>query len=89
MTFVIHFPIGLIIPNSLSQALKPYQDVVDTAGSIFGGLYYILIAGFTLIMSLLHNSSSMTLPLFIASLGIILIIGSRLVIKIEPLIQQA
>jgi Bcr/CflA subfamily drug resistance transporter len=86
--FVVFFGIGLIIPNSLSQALKPYQDVVGTAGSIFGGLYYILIAGFTWIMSLLHNSSSMTLPLFIASLGIILMIGSRLVIKSEPSIEQ-
>jgi Bcr/CflA subfamily drug resistance transporter len=87
--FVIFFGIGLIIPNSLSQALKPYQDAVGTAGSIFGGCYYVLIAGFTWILSLLHNSSSMTLPLFIAALGFVLMIGSRFVAKIEPLIEQA
>ena len=49
--FIIFFGIGLIIPNSLSHALKPYQMAAGTAGSIFGGCYYCLIAGFTWLMS--------------------------------------
>ena len=61
--FSIFFGIGLIIPNCLSHALKPYQNAAGTAGSIFGGYYYCLIAGFTWIMSLLHNGTALPLPL--------------------------
>ena len=42
---IIFLGIGLIIPNSLSMALKPYQASIGTAGSIFGGLYYYRSSG--------------------------------------------
>lgn len=77
--FSIFFGIGLIIPNSLSCALKPYQRAVGTAGSIFGGCYYCLIAGFTWIMSTLHNGTAFPLPLYITILGLVLIAGSQMI----------
>ena len=77
--FVIFFGIGLVIPNSLSQALKPFQASAGTAGSIFGACYYILITGFTGMMSLLHNGTAFPLPLFIIALGIVLAIGSWII----------
>lgn len=77
--FSIFFGIGLIIPNSLSHALKPYQKAAGTAGSIFGGYYYCLIAGFTWLMSALHNGTALSLPFYMTLLGIILIIGSRMI----------
>ena len=77
--FIIFFGIGLIIPNSLSHALKPYQMAAGTAGSIFGGCYYCLIAGFTWIMSALHNGTALPLPLYIALLGWVLACGSQMI----------
>lgn len=73
--FVIFFGVGLIIPNSLSFALKPYQTAVGTAGSIFGLFYYCLIAGNTWLMSLLHTGGILPLPLYFLGLSAVLIIG--------------
>jgi Bcr/CflA subfamily drug resistance transporter len=75
----IFFGIGLIIPNSLSTALRSYHMQAGTAGSIFGGSYYCLIAGFTWFMSILHNGTALPLPLFITALGLVLTIGSKMV----------
>lgn len=77
--FVIFLGIGLIVPHSLSSALKPFQSSMGTAGSIFGGCYYLLIAGFTGIMSLLHNGKLYPLPFYMMGLGMLLVVGSRLV----------
>lgn len=77
--FFVFFGIGLIIPNSLSHALKPYHMAAGTAGSIFGGCYYLLIAGFTWAMSAFHNGTALPLPLYIAILGLILVCGSQMI----------
>lgn len=77
--FLIFFGIGMIIPNSLSQALKPYQTAAGTAGSIFGGCYYCLIAGFTWLMSILHNGTALPLPLYITILGLVIVCGSQMI----------
>ena len=77
--FCIFFGVGLIIPNSLSHALKPYQNAAGTAGSIFGGYYYCLIAGFTWIMSVLHDGTALPLPLYITLLGLVLLAGSQMI----------
>ncbi|HAB99871.1 MAG TPA: hypothetical protein DCE71_08625 [Parachlamydiales bacterium] len=77
--FIIFFGIGLVIPNSLSHALKPYQTTAGTAGSLFGGCYYCLIAGFTWAMSAFHNGTAFPLPLYIALLGLILIYSAQMI----------
>lgn len=74
--FLIFFGIGLIIPNSLSHALKPYTATAGTASSLFGGAYYVCIATFTWMLSLLHNGTALPLPLYITALGFILVWGS-------------
>jgi Bcr/CflA subfamily drug resistance transporter len=73
--FAIFFGMGLIIPNSLSIALKPYQMAAGTAGSIFGFLYYCIIAGDTWLMSVLHDGTALPLPLYITALGIVICAG--------------
>ncbi|MBA3722185.1 MAG: multidrug effflux MFS transporter [Parachlamydiaceae bacterium] len=73
--FLIFFGVGLIIPNSLSQALKSYQSSGGTAGSIFGGAYYCIIAICTLLMSFLHDGTPFPLAIFIVLLGASLIVG--------------
>ncbi|MBS0654230.1 MAG: multidrug effflux MFS transporter [Verrucomicrobia bacterium] len=82
---LVFFGIGLIIPNSLSQALKPYQATAGTAGSIFGGCYYCLIAGFTWTMGALHDGTALPLPLYMALLGVLLLLGGRLAFQARSL----
>lgn len=77
--FLIFFGIGLIIPNSLSHALKNYHNAAGTAASFFGGLYYCIIAGFTWIMSAIHNRTALPLPIYITILGLILLVGTRMI----------
>lgn len=77
--FSIFMGIEIIIPNSLCIALKDYQDMVGTAGSLFGAIYYLQIALFTWVMSLLHNGTAWPLPLYITFLGILLLCNARLI----------
>ncbi|MCE5318168.1 MAG: multidrug effflux MFS transporter [Parachlamydia sp.] len=77
--FLIFFGIGLIIPNSLSQALKPYQAAAGTAGSIFGGCYYCFIAGCTWFMSVLHNGTALPLPLYMTMAAVVIVCGSCMI----------
>jgi len=74
--FTTFVGVGLIIPNSLSIALKNFQDLVGTAGSIFGALYYLVIALATWGMSILHDGSALPLPMYLTFLGLLLLVGS-------------
>lgn len=86
--FLIFFGIGLIIPNSLSCALKSYQQAAGTAGSIFGGCYYFLIAGCMWLMSALHNGTALILPLYITLLGVVIVLGCQMIRQTESTIQR-
>jgi MFS family permease len=70
--------VGLIIPNSLSLALRPFQAIGGTAGSLFGGYYYVLIAFFTWAMGWFHNGSACPLPGYLLALSILALCGSQL-----------
>lgn len=76
--FLVFFGIGLIIPNSLSSALKVYQMSAGTAGSIFGGCYYCFIAACTWMMGALHNGTALPLPGYITVLGVVIFFGAYL-----------
>lgn len=83
---LVFFGVGLIIPNSLSHALRPYQQAAGTAGSIFGCYYYILIAGFMWLMSAMHNGTALPLPMYILLLGLLLVQGAYL-IQAKPAVE--
>jgi len=77
--FASFLGIGLIIPSSLSIALKDYQERVGTAGSFFGAAYYLLVALMTWSMSVLHNGTVWPLPIILVSLSSILLGATRMV----------
>jgi len=77
--FVIFFGIGMVIPISLSQALRDYQDMAGTAGSLFGAAYYLFIAAATWGMSALHNGTNWPLPVYLTALCFILALGSAMI----------
>lgn len=78
LLFTIFFGVGLIIPNSLSCALKPFQHAAGTAGSIFGGIYYLFIAASTGLMSYFHNQTALPLTLYMSVLSLILAGASQI-----------
>ncbi|MHB0860334.1 multidrug effflux MFS transporter [Paenibacillus sp. SEL3] len=76
--FILLLGIGMTIPNCLSLALIQYGDVLGTAGAIFGLGYYVIVSLITSGMSLLHNGSLVTMPLYFFSLTIAMVLVSRL-----------
>ena len=70
---VMFVGIGMIIPNTISIALVDYQNVIGTAGSIFGLIYYLLISGFTAMMGLLHDGTVHAMPNYFIFLGVLMI----------------
>jgi Bcr/CflA subfamily drug resistance transporter len=77
--FLSFLGIGLIIPNSLGIALKDFNEMAGTAGSYFGGLYYLLIASITWGMSFLHNGTIWPLVLYLSFLSLVLVLGGLIV----------
>ncbi|WP_249660539.1 multidrug effflux MFS transporter [Lysinibacillus fusiformis] len=62
--FILLLGSGIALPNCLSLALVDFQDVIGTAGAIFSLGYYLLVSVITSGMSLLHNESLLTMPLY-------------------------
>ncbi len=55
---------GFVIPMTLSTALQKHQNVLGTAGALFGLSYYIIMALLTWIMGLIHNGTLLPMPIF-------------------------
>lgn len=60
---------NLLMPIALRYALENYGKVTGTAGSVFGSLYYILLALIIFIVSKLHSDSINNLALLFLSLS--------------------
>ncbi|MFE4712461.1 multidrug effflux MFS transporter [Paenibacillus sp. NPDC056722] len=67
--FVMLIGAGMALPNSLSLALVQFHDVIGTAGAIFSLGYYLLVSLTTWGMSLLHNGSLLTMPLYFLAIS--------------------
>lgn len=48
---------NLLIPMTLRYALEDYAKVTGAAGSVFGAIYYVLIAAVTFLVSKLHSDT--------------------------------
>jgi Bcr/CflA subfamily drug resistance transporter len=69
---IIFLGVGLVIPNCISLALQSYQDVLGSAGAIFGLMYYVMIAVMTELMGLLHNGSATPMAVYFLILSIMM-----------------
>lgn len=79
--FVMLLGSGIALPNCLSLALVSFHDVIGTAGAVFSLGYYLLVSLATWGMSLLHNGSLLTMPLyFLAISGMMWLLGRRYII---------
>lgn len=72
MMLFVSFNIG--VPSTLATALQKYQDHVGTAGSIFGCMYYIIVALFTYGISWFHNGLPTVYPLYFLAISAFLLL---------------
>lgn len=79
--FILLLGIGTALPNCLSLALVYYGDVLGTAGAIFGLGYYLIVSLITSGMSLIHNGSLITMPLYFLGLTAAMVFVSRWLAK--------
>ncbi|ABV73302.1 hypothetical protein A1E_01785 [Rickettsia canadensis str. McKiel] len=61
---------NLLIPMTLRYALEDYAKVTGTAGSIFGAIYYVLIAVITYIVAQIHAETISNFALLCVALSI-------------------
>lgn len=63
--FLIFLGLNITLPVALNLALKGYEDVIGTASGLFSFGYYLIVSLLTLLVSLIHNGTIWTLPIFI------------------------
>jgi Bcr/CflA subfamily drug resistance transporter len=79
--FVMLMGAGMALPNCLSLALVHFQDVVGTAGAIFSLGYYLLVSLVTWGMSVFHNGSLLTMPIyFLVISGGMWLLGKKFIV---------
>lgn len=81
MIFATFLGINITLPNALNIALKNYEDVIGTASGIFSFGYYILVSLFTYLMSVIHNGTIVTLPIYIGMIVILMLVTYKINIK--------
>ncbi|MEB7455812.1 multidrug effflux MFS transporter [Lysinibacillus sphaericus] len=79
--FILLLGSGIALPNCLSLALVNFQDVIGTAGAIFSLGYYLLVSVITYGMSLLHNESLLTMPLYFLGLTTMMWLSAKKYIR--------
>ena len=60
----------MMVSNLLSVALKDYQSVAGSAGSLFGFGYYVVLSSLMAGMSLMHGYSIIPLPCYFIILSV-------------------
>ncbi|WP_341748896.1 multidrug effflux MFS transporter [Candidatus Tisiphia endosymbiont of Sialis lutaria] len=60
----------MVMTNCFSQALESYGQFLGTASSLYGFMYYVIAAGFTILMGHMHDGTLIQLPLFILIIAI-------------------
>lgn len=76
---------SFLLPLSLRYALEDYSKVTGTAGSVFGFLYYILVAVISYAVSKLHNNAVINFTVLFFTLSLLSSISFYLILKWQPL----
>ncbi|OZG31749.1 hypothetical protein [Rickettsia endosymbiont of Culicoides newsteadi] len=67
---MINTGVMMVMTNCFSQALESYGQFLGTASSLYGFMYYVIAAGFTILMGHMHDGTLIQLPLFILIIAI-------------------
>jgi DHA1 family bicyclomycin/chloramphenicol resistance-like MFS transporter len=61
---------ALVVPTCLRLALEDYTKVTGTAGSVFGGIYYSIVAIINFTISRIHGAHILPLTMFFFTLSL-------------------
>lgn len=73
MQMLIMFGICMATSNALAMALVDYKWCIGTASSLFGFFYYCVISLFTFGMGVLHNGTTLPMPLYFLGISLFMI----------------
>ncbi|WP_125760959.1 multidrug effflux MFS transporter [Companilactobacillus hulinensis] len=73
--FMIFVGLNTTLPIALNLALKGYEDVIGSASGIFSFGYYLIVSLLTYIISIMHNGTIKSLPLFVLGTCLIMLIS--------------
>ncbi|CAJ1190158.1 Inner membrane transport protein YdhC [Companilactobacillus paralimentarius] len=73
--FLIFLGLNTTLPIALNLALKSYEDVIGSASGLFSFGYYLIVSGLTYLVSLIHNGTILSLPLFVLSISLIMLLA--------------
>jgi Bcr/CflA subfamily drug resistance transporter len=76
---------SLLLPMCLRYSLEDYSKVTGTAGSVFGSLYYLLVAVITFTVSKLHSDTITNFTLLFFALSAACSLSFYLIQKWHPL----
>jgi Bcr/CflA subfamily drug resistance transporter len=72
--FLIFLGLNTSLPIALNLALKGYESVIGSASGLFSFGYYIIVSLLTYSVSLIHNGTIYSLPIFILAIAIIMLV---------------
>lgn len=73
--FLIFLGLNTTLPITLNLALKGYEDVIGSASGLFSFGYYLIVSGLTYLVSLIHNGTILSLPLFILITSLVMLLA--------------
>ena len=73
--FLIFLGLNTTLPIALNLALKGYEDVIGSASGLFSFGYYLIVSGLTYLVSFIHDGTILSLPLFIFSINLIMLLA--------------
>jgi MFS transporter, DHA1 family, multidrug resistance protein len=76
---------SLVVPMVLRYALEDYTKVTGTAGSVFGTLYYLLVACISFTVSKLHSDTIVKFSLLFLALSSLCCLSFYLIQKWHPI----
>ena len=75
---------SFLVPLSLRYALEDYSKVTGTAGSVFGFIYYILVALISVTVSKLHSDNITNFTILFFTLSLVCSVSFYLIQKWHP-----
>lgn len=83
--FFVFLGLNITLPNALNRALIGYEQIMGSANGWFSLGYYLVVSGLTYLMSLMHNGSITSLPLYILGLSLMMLISYAPLIKLKEI----
>lgn len=72
--FLVFLGLNTTLPITLNIALKGYESIIGSASGLFSFGYYLIVSLLTYVISLMHNGTIWSLPIFIFIISLLMLI---------------